>query len=575
MWNALSERLRSFATRAAEVREVPERVRTTARLSRQSGLLWSMTTPGLVELARVFASGSQNPSLIYRVNARNTPSKPALVFRGRTTSWAELDERIDRLSAGLTRRGIGRKKSLILMMRNRQEFVELGAAAARAGAATVAISWRSTPKELAYLATHSGAAGIATEPELFATLEQAKGELPAAFLENVLVVGNTPMSSGGIKSTALDSLFEDPAPKRNGGIDASNDEDAAVVIYTSGTTGKPKGAVRKFPKDTMQAAFRFINETPMRVDDVHLVTCPLYHSTAFGFMSLSSILGQTVVLMDEFKPESFLQIVEKHAVTTTAVVPTMLHRVLELPAETRKKYDARTLRAVFSGGAPLPAPLAIDFMDAFGDVLFNFYGATETGLVTLAKPADLRAAPGTIGKALPGNDIRLIGEDGKDVKPGEVGELYVKNKMLVAGYHNDDEATRSSMLDGYFSVGDLARRDASGHFFIEGRKRDMVISGGVNVYPAEIEGVLEQHPDIAEVAVVGVPDREWGERVRAFVVKKAGTAVDDGILKAYVRERLAGPKVPRDFVFVDALPRNPTGKVLKRELREMGPEGGV
>jgi len=579
MWNVLSERLAALATIAkpvlGEVREVPERIRTSARLSHQTGLLWSLTKPGLRELARVVISGSQNPSLVYRINARNTPSKPALIFRGRTTSWSELDERIDRLAAGLTRRGIGRKKSVILMMRNRQEFVETAGAAARAGAAAVAVSWRSTPSELAYLATHSGADGIVTERELLTTLEQAKGELPARFLENVVVVGES--GEGGadkiqssLKTIPFETLLEDPAP-RNGALDPANDEDAAVVIYTSGTTGKPKGAVRKFPKDTMQAAFRFINETPMRVDDTHLVTCPLYHSTAFGFMTLSMILGQTIVLMDEFKPESFLQMVERYAITTTAVVPTMLHRVLELPVETRHKYDARTLRAVFSGGAPLPAPLAIDFMDAFGDVLFNFYGATETGLVTLAKPADLRAAPGTIGRALPANDIRLLGEDGKDVRPGEVGELYVKNKMLVAGYHNDAEATRSSMVDGFFSVGDLARRDASGHYFIEGRKRDMVISGGVNVYPAEIEGVLEQHPDVAEVAIIGVPDREWGERVRAFIVKKAGSEVDEGALKAFVRERLAGPKVPRDFVFIDTLPRNPTGKVLKRELRTLAP----
>jgi fatty-acyl-CoA synthase len=551
------------------LRELPERVRTSARLSQQSGMLWSLTTPGMVELVRALASGSQNPSLIYRVNARNTPSKPALIWRGRVTSWAELDERIDRLSAGLVRRGIGRKKSVILMMRNRQEFVEVGAAAARAGAAAVSISWRSTPKELVYLAMNSGARGIVTEPDLLATLDQVKDELPAHFLENVFVVGDTARSSGPFRTTALDTMYEDRVPKH--GIDAANDADAAVVIYTSGTTGKPKGAVRKFPKDTMQAAFRFINETPMRVDDVHLVTCPLYHSTAYGFMSLSAILGQTVVLMDEFKPEPFLDMVERYGVTTTAVVPTMLHRVLELPVETRAKYDARTLRAVFSGGAPLPAPLATDFMDAYGDVLFNFYGATETGLVTLAKPADLRAAPGTIGKALPGNEIRLLGEDRRDVKPGEVGELYVKNKMLVAGYHDDEAATEQSMIDGFFSVGDLARRDVSGHFFIEGRKRDMVISGGVNVYPAEVEGVLEQHPDIAEVAVIGVPDREWGERVRAFVVKKSGSTLDEGVLKTYARERLAGPKVPRDYVFIDALPRNPTGKVLKRDLREMGP----
>jgi fatty-acyl-CoA synthase len=319
----------------------------------------------------------------------------------------------------------------------------------------------------------------------------------------------------------------------------------------------------------MVAAMRFINETPMRVDDVHLVACPLYHSTAFGFLSLSHILGCTVVLMDHFDAKAWLELVDQHGVTTTAMVPTMLQRVLDVPLDVRAQYDTRSLRAVFSGGAPLPAPVAIDFMDAFGDVLYNFYGATETGLVTLAKPRDLRAAPGTIGKALPGNEIRLVGDDGRDVGPGGVGELYVKNKLLVSGYHEDEEATRSSMLEGFFSVGDLARVDRDGNYFIEGRKRDMVISGGVNVYPAEVEGVLEQHPSVAEVAVIGVPDREWGEKVRAFVVKKPGAPdLDDGELKTFARERLAGPKVPREFVFLDALPRNPTGKVLKRDLRD-------
>ncbi len=563
MWNALSERAQALRD---AVREAPEKVRTTTRLSRQSGMLWSMTRKGLVELVKIFASGSQNPSLIYRIHGRNTPSKVALIWRGRSTTWGELDERIDRIASGLLRRGIGKKKSIVMMMRNRQEFVETGAAAARAGAAAVSISWRSTPKELLYLATHSGARGIAIEVDLLPVLEQARSELSSEFLSNVFVVGGEP--PGGYKSgmAPLDSLLEEPARKIT--FDTAEDDDAAVVIYTSGTTGKPKGAVRKFPKDTMHAFFRFINETPMRVDDVHLVTAPLYHSTAFGFLSFSHILGCTAVLMDEFKPEPFLKLVEKYGVTTAAMVPTMLHRVMELPESVRRSYNARSLRAIFTGGAPLPGPLAIEFMDEFGDVLFNFYGATETGLVTLAKPQDLRAAPYTIGKAVPGNEIRLLGEDKREVPLGEVGELFVKNKFLVAGYHKDDAATKDSMLDGFFSVGDLARCDRDGRYFIEGRKRDMVISGGVNVYPAEVEGVLEQHPDVAEVAVVGVPDREWGERVRAFVVPRPGTTLDEGTLKVFVRERLAGPKVPRDFVFLDALPRNPTGKVLKRELRE-------
>jgi fatty-acyl-CoA synthase len=208
-------------------------------------------------------------------------------------------------------------------------------------------------------------------------------------------------------------------------------------------------------------------------------------------------------------------------------------------------------------------------MDYFGDVLFNCYGATETALVTMAKPEDLRAAPGTIGKVLPGNEVRLLDDAGREVGVGEVGELYARNKMLVAGYHNDDESTRSSMRDGFFSVGDLARKDRDGRYFIEGRKRDMIISGGVNVYPAEVEAALEANPEVAEVAVVGVDDREWGERVKAFVVRKKGSSLDEGALKLWCRERLAGPKVPREFAFLDVLPRNPTGKVLKRELRAM------
>lgn len=559
MWNVFA-RARALTER---VRDVPEKLRVSTRFARQSGLLWELRRPGVVELVKVLTSSSQNPSKIYRVHGQNTPDKPALVWRGRTTTWAGLDARIDRLSSALARRGIGRKESLLLMMHNRQEHVELGAAAARVGAAAVSISWRSTAKELVYLANHSGARGIALEPELLPVLEEAAPALPAALLANVLLAGPAPASSR-TPATPIDALLRERAePVREPGAD----EDAAVVVYTSGTTGEPKGAVRKFPKDTMQAAMRFINETPMRVDDVHLVACPLYHSTAFGFLSLSHLLGNTVVIMDEFKPEAFLEMVERHGITTTAVVPTMLHRVMELPEATRDRYDTRSLRVVFSGGAPLPGPLAIDFMDAFGDVLFNFYGATETGLVTLAGPGDLRAAPGTIGKAVPGNDIRLLDDDRREVAAGAVGELYVKNDLLVAGYHEDEEATRASMVSGYFSVGDLARRDRDGRYFIEGRKRDMIISGGVNVYPAEVEAALEQHPDVAEVAVVGVPDREWGERVRAFVVPRPGATLEEGALKAFARERLAGPKVPRDYVLLDALPRNPTGKVLKRELR--------
>ncbi len=554
---ALRSRLESVRER---VTDVPMRIRVVAELSVKSGLLWEVGRDALREIVRTLATGSQNPSQIYRIHAVNTPNKKALVWRDTSYTYGELNARIDQLANALLERGFGKGKSILLMMKNRPEFIELGAAAARLGGSAVSVSWRSTASELSYLANHSGAELLCFDADVKDAVFGAKDEFSDTLRSNLVSVG-TPID--GVESYA--SFFERGKGKRAPAPTSA--EDAAVVIYTSGTTGKPKGAVRKFPRDAVPQMLRFILQTPMRSSDVHLVVCPLYHSTAFAFMGLSQILGCTVVLLDEFKPEPFLHAVETHGVTTTALVPTMLSRLMEVPAEERAKHNARSLRVVFTGGSQLPATLGIEFMDAFGDILFNFYGATETGLVTLASPEDLRAAPGCIGKAVPGNDIRLIDDHGQTIESG-VGELFVKNKLLVAGYHNDDGATRASMKDGFFSVGDLARRDRDGRYFIEGRKRDMVISGGVNVYPAEVEAVLESHPFVLEAAVVGVPDKDFGERVRAFVVKRSGTELDEGAIKAFVRERLSGAKVPRDFVFLDALPRNPTGKVLKRELRE-------
>ena len=546
-----------------EIRDAPSRLGVVLRVGQQSGLMWELKAKGV--RATIGALRSPNPSQVYRVAAGNVPDKPALIWKDTTLTFGELDDRVDRVAKGLQKRGIARKTAVLLMMKNRPEFVLMQGATGRIGAAGVSISWRSLAGELAYLAQNSGAAAIVFERELHPVVVEALRDVPA-LAKNLIVVG-----TGGKDVPAGCVAFEELLSSgRDFRFDRGADEDAAVVIYTSGTTGKPKGAVRKFPRDMLPAALRFIAETPMRADDVHITACPLYHSTAFGFLTLTHILGATAVLMEEFRPEAFLELVEQHGATTTAVVPTMLHRILTLPPATLARYRTRTLRTIFSGGAPLPGPLGTLVMDHFGDILYNFYGATETGLVTLASPKDLREAPGTIGPAVPGNDIRLRDDAGHDVPEGVVGELWVKNKLLVEGYHQNAEATEESFREGYFSVGDLARKDARGRYFIEGRKRDMIISAGVNVYPAEVEAVLEGHPDVAEVAVVGLPDQEWGERVTAFVVLSEGAAADPETLKAWTRERMAGPKRPREYVFLEALPRNPTGKVLKRELRTRG-----
>jgi fatty-acyl-CoA synthase len=250
------------------------------------------------------------------------------------------------------------------------------------------------------------------------------------------------------------------------------------------------------------------------------------------------------------------------------LVPTMLIRICALPAPILASYDTSSLRWVVSAAAPLTTTAARRFMDQFGPVLWNFYGATETGLVTLAGPGDHVTRPGTIGRAMRGASIRLLDDAGKDVAPGHVGELYAFNPMLMSGYHDDDDATSAASRDGYVSVGDVARVDADGYYYLETRKHDMVISGGVNIYPREIEDHLATHPAILEAAVIGAPDPDWGESLRAFVVLRDGAQLDETAVIDFC-EALADYKCPRKVTFLPELPRNPTGKVLKRELREL------
>jgi fatty-acyl-CoA synthase len=564
-----------FDDRLADLRHLAHDTRfkaeTLLRVGRKLGVHRHVGLAGARVVAGDLLRRKASASTLFRFIAADDPGRPALIQAGATDardpvapelrrlSYAEADALADRLAMALVRRGVGRGSAVLILVKNRIEFFLLGLAANRAGAAAVTVSWRSTVPELAYLAAHSGAEAVFFDVDVADTMRDAVKALGAVPRRNFISVG------GAVPG--FHSLDEVIAAERDLVADVSHE--AAVVIYTSGTTGKPKGAVRKMAKSVLPATLAFIELTPMKLGEVHLSACPLYHSTATGFSTMTFLLGGTVVVLGSFSPERVLDAVERYRIDSTALVPTMIHRIIERGADEVRKHDLSSLRAIFSGGAPLGGQLAVDAMDVLGDKIYNFYGATETGIVTVAGPADLRAAPGTIGRAVPGNEIRLLDDQGREVPEGQVGELYARNGMLVEGYHADAEATRQSMLEGFFSVGDLARRDAAGRYHLEGRKRDMIISGGVNVYPAEVEAVLEGHPAVAEVAVVGVPDREWGERVRAFVAARPGQALTEDELRAYCKERLAGPKVPRDFVFLEHLPRNPTGKVLKRDLRAM------
>ncbi|MDO9018837.1 MAG: AMP-binding protein [Myxococcales bacterium] len=544
------------------VREVTGWARVLARVAVRSELAEGASPEASLLAARLLGSGRAGISTIFRVRAVGDARRPAFVWRGRTIDFATVDDRVDRLAAGLRRRGLKRRDAVALVLRNRPEFFEIEGAMARVGGSAVSVSWRSTAAELRYLLGHSGAKAVFFEHDLAGVVEEAVRDLPAMTRDRLIAVdGDAP------GMTRYDDVL-DSAKTRD-----LDEEDGAVVIYTSGTTGRPKGAVRRFGLGQVLGFAAFMERVPLRRSDRHLCVCPLYHSTGLGFAGMSLMVGGAVVLEPDFEPLRFLRAIERERVTTTTLVPTMLHRLMALDPAVIRGHSTRSLRVMLCGGAQLPAPLAARTLDAFGEVLYNFYGATETGLVTVATPADLRALPGTIGRALHGVSIRLLDDAGAAVGPGEVGELYARSSMLVEGYHADDEATRSSMRDGHFSVGDLATVDPAGRYMIVGRRRDMVITGGVNVYPAEVEAIIDAHPAVAQSAVIGLPDEEWGERLRAFVVLRSGEAIADPRalaqeLKQWCRERASGAKVPREWAFVEALPSNPTGKVLKRELRD-------
>jgi fatty-acyl-CoA synthase len=531
-----------------------------ARVAMASGSIGALNRDAITTAAGLLARGRAGLSTIFKVRAAGEPEATAFVYDGARRSFGEVDRRIDALATGLRRRGIGARDAVCLVLHNRPEFFEIEGAMARLGGSAVSVSWRSTPAELSWLFTHCGARAVFFEHDLAPAVEEAQRACPTLDASRLFAVG------GDVAPHATyESLLARWPDRDLGGAEGD------VVMYTSGTTGRPKGAVRKFGTGQVLSFVAFLERVTLKRGDVHLCVCPLYHSTGFGFAGLSLMTGATIVIERDFKPERFLDVVAREKVTTTAIVPTMLHRLMALDASTVAAHDTRSLRALICGGAQLPGALGLRALDRFGNVLYNFYGSTETGIVTTATPNDLRQAPGTIGRALRGVSIRLLDAEGREVAPGDVGELYTRSRALIAGYHNDDEATRASMRDGHFSVGDLATVDAAGRYAIVGRRRDMVISGGTNIYPVEIEEVIARHADVAQCAVVGVADDEWGERLRAFVVLRGEVehpSVRASELRSWCRDALSGPKVPREWVFVDALPSNPTGKVLKRELRD-------
>ena len=503
------------------------------------------------------------------VHAANQPEKMAVVDdRGdedvRLRSYAELERRSNQLAHVLAAHGVGAGDKVVWCGQNSVGIVELVNASRKVGSTAVPLNYRLSDEEAAYVTDHSDAEVVYVDAAYASLFERIRRDVPK--VREVLVFDG-PAPDGMIASDPLvEAAPVDPVPEL-----PADDAAGATMIYTSGTTGKPKGAYRRRSSNPEQT-LALLQAVGYRPDDVYLTTGPLYHSGPGGFMGIALAVGQTIVVQRKFDPEDWLRLLETYRCTSTFAAPTPIRMICNLPAETLARHDTSSMRVMIANAAPWSFALKQQYLDAFPtDSLFEIYGSTELGVNTILRPEDQLRKPGSCGKEAPMVDIRLYDDEGNVVTgtgPDATGEVFVRSPSVFADYYKQHDKFEEDHRDGFQTVGDIAYRDDEGFLYICDRKKDMIISGGMNIYPAEIEGALEQHPGIYEAAVFGIPSDDWGETVHAVIVRVPGVELDDGAVATFAREHLAGYKVPRSFSWADELPKTGSGKILKRELRQ-------
>jgi long-chain acyl-CoA synthetase len=487
-------------------------------------------------------------------HAESMPDKPALILGDRVLDFATLNRKANQVANVFTALGCREGDRVAWMSFNSLEGAEIANGLRRAGLVIVPVNYRLRGPEIAYVLNDSQARVAAAGPDHVQAMDEARPDA-GPDVKFIAVADEAPQGWVSYRQLMAD------APEEFASV---GDVLAASMIYTSGTTGRPKGAWRPHGVN-LANVLQVISIFELSQSDVHLMCGPGYHSAVGFFSVLHQVLGATIVMQPKFEADAALDLIQKHRVTTTFMAPTLLQRLVD--AQERRPRDTSSLRALILGAAPCPYALKVRAEKAFGKVVWEFYGATETGINTVLRPEDQLRKPGSCGQAVPGQDIRLVRDDGSEAGVGEPGEFMVRNNWQ-AEYFNRPDATSQSLHDGFFSVGDIAYKDAEGYYYICDRRIDMIISGGVNIYPAEIEAVLHAHPAVLDAAVIGVPDNEFGESVKAVVQLRPGVQATADELTAFAGERLAGYKKPRSVDFVEELPRDAAGKLLKRVLRD-------
>jgi fatty-acyl-CoA synthase len=503
------------------------------------------------------------PAAGYAANASRYANEDAIIDELGHLTFAEVHDRTNRLANAWSDAGLVEGDSIGVMCRNHRYFIDAVVTASKMGVNCLLLNTAFAGPQLAEVVQREKPVALVYDEEFTELLEEA-GKRRKRFIG-----WYDPEATEKEKRTdpTLDELIDGGDPDEP----VPPVETGRVVILTSGTTGTPKGASRKQP-ETIGPAVALLSRIPLRAREKTFIVAPLFHSWGFAHFTLGLMLGSTYILKRKFDPENTLSTIAEHQVQSAPMVPVMVQRIMQLPEETRTKYDTSSLRSIPLSGSALPGELAIQFMDEFGDVLYNLYGSTEVAWATIATPDDLRSSPGTAGAPPRGTVLKIYDENGKELPSGETGRIFVGNEMLFEGYTGGGN---KDVIDGLMSTGDVGCLDEEGRLHVSGRDDDMIVSGGENVFPREVEDLISKMDGVNEVAVIGVDDEEFGQRLKAFVSKKGAKPTEDDI-KAKVKSDLARYKVPKEVEFLDELPRNATGKILKKELkeREEGEEGG-